>query len=151
MLTPKVRACRPLRPWPELSPLLALLVLTAPLSAHAGSVSNEVGGQATQTTPSNPRAGNMADLLKADFDLTDVLVLRSALGFTCEFATPPTTGGCFAGTHASIFAMSVGLDYDNQALTLSIDGVYSPPARRAPIPTSRWPRRTVARWTATAC
>jgi hypothetical protein len=132
MHTPKVRACGPFRSRARLWPLLALLFLSAAPSADAGSVSNEVGGQTTQTTPTNPRAGNVADLLKGAFDLTDALVLRAALGFTYEFATPAPTGGAFAGTPASIFAMSLGLDYDvNDALTLSVDGVYSPPSSQS--------------------
>jgi hypothetical protein len=95
--------------------------------AQASSVSNEVGGQVTQTTPSNPRAGNVADLLKANVDVADFLVLRAAIGFTYEFATQTPAGGAFQGTATSVFAFSLGLDWEvTDALTLSLDGVFSP-------------------------
>ena len=86
----------------------------------------------TQTTPSNPRAGNVADLLKANIDIADSLILRAALGFTYEFGTPTPTGGSFKGTDTSIFALSLGVDWEaSEALTLSIDGVYSPSSSQA--------------------
>lgn len=127
-----VRAGGRRRVWPWVWPLLAWLFGWAPPLAVASSVSNEVGVQTTQTTASNPRSGSVADLLKANIDVTDDLVFRGALGFTYEFATPVPTGGAFAGTDASIFAVSAGLDYDvTEALTLSIDGVYSPPSSQS--------------------
>jgi len=86
----------------------------------------------TQTTPSNPRAGDVADLLKANIDVADALILRAALGFTYEFATPTPVGGSFRGTDTSVFAFSLGLDWEvNDALTLSLDGVYSPSSTQA--------------------
>jgi hypothetical protein len=95
--------------------------------ASASSVSNEVGGQVTQTTPSNPRAGDVADLLKTNIDLGEAFVLRSVVGFTYEFGTPAPTGSSFRGTDASIFAFSLGLDWEvNDALTLSVDAIFSP-------------------------
>ena len=109
--------------------LALVLVLGAlfPRIARASSISNEVGGQVTQTTPSNPRAGDVADVLKANIDLGDAFVLRSAVGFTYEFATPAPEGTTFQGTSTSIFALSLGLDWDvNDALTLSVDGIFSP-------------------------
>jgi hypothetical protein len=100
--------------------------------AVASSISNEVGGQVTQTTPSNPRAGDVADLLKANIDLADPLILRAAIGFTYEFATPTPAGGSFGGTDTSVFAFSLGLDWEvNDALTLAIDGVFSPSSSQA--------------------
>lgn len=114
-------------------PVLALLLCSMTLGhATASSISNEVGGQATQTTPSNPRAGNVADLLKANIDVAESFVLRSAVGFTYEFATPTPTGGAFEGTATSVFAFSLGLDWEvTDALTLSFDGVYSPPSSQS--------------------
>jgi hypothetical protein len=114
--------------WTRQVAVLVLLLWTPlPGRALASSVSNEVGGQVTQTTPSNPRAGDVADLLKANIDLGESFVLRSAVGFTYEFATPAPTGGSFQGTETSIFALSLGLDWEvNDALTLSVDGVFSP-------------------------
>ncbi len=98
-----------------------------PGRAAASSVSNEVGGQATQTTPSNPRAGDVADLFKANIDVGESFVLRPAIGYTYEFGTAVPTGGFFKGTAASIFALSVGLDWEaNDALTLSVDALFSP-------------------------
>jgi hypothetical protein len=113
--------------------LWALALLPLALGrASASSVSNEVGGQLTQTTPSNPRAGDAADLLKANVDVADALILRAALGFTYEFATPTPVGGSFKGTDTSVFAVSLGLDWEvNDALTLSIDGVFSPSSTQA--------------------
>jgi hypothetical protein len=113
--------------------LLALLVwLSGPGLASASSISNEVGGQVTQTTPSNPRAGNVADLFKANIDVTEVLILRAAFGFTYEFATPTPVGGSFSGTDTSIFALSFGVDWEvSEALTLSIDSVLSPSSTQA--------------------
>jgi hypothetical protein len=118
------------RSWP---PLLVLALVVGPLgSVSASSVSNEVGGQVTQTTPSNPRAGNVADLFKANLDVADQLVLRAALGYTYEFATPVPSGGSFKGTDTSVFAFSVGFDWEaTEALTLSIDGVASPSSTQA--------------------
>jgi hypothetical protein len=119
--------------WAHSLPLLALALWLGMLGgASASSVSNEVGGQATQTTPSNPRAGNVADLLKANIDVADSLVLRSAVSFTYEFGTPTPTGGSFQGTDTSVFAFSLGLDWEvNDALTLSVDGVFSPSSSQA--------------------
>jgi hypothetical protein len=112
---------------------LALLGwLSGPGLASASSISNEVGGQVTQTTPSNPRAGNVADLFKANIDVTEVLILRAAFGFTYEFATPTPVGGSFSGTDTSIFALSFGVDWEvSEALTLSIDSVLSPSSTQA--------------------
>ncbi len=126
MLVPPVRMPRRLRLWPARG--WAWLLLFAALGrAEASSISNEVGGQATQTTPSNPRAGDVADLFKANIDVTDALVFRAALGFTYEFATPAPTGGSFEGTSTAIVALSAGLDWEvTEALTLAIDGVVSP-------------------------
>jgi hypothetical protein len=116
---------RPIRPW-RVFPIALLLALWAH-GALASSVSNEVGGQVTQTTPSNPRAGDVADLLKANIDVGESFVLRAALGFTYEFATPAPAGTTFEATSTSIFALSLGLDWEvNDALTLSVDGVFSP-------------------------
>lgn len=110
--------------------LLALILYVGP--ASGSSVSNEVGGQVTQTTPSNPRAGNVADLLKANMDVAEALVLRAAVGFTYEFATPTPTGGSFKGTDTSVFAFSLGLDWEvTEALSLSVDGVVSPSSTQA--------------------
>jgi hypothetical protein len=109
-----------------------LLALLGSGLASASSVSNEVGGQVTQTTPSNPRAGNVADLLKANIDVADAVILRAALGFTYEFATPMPEGGSFKGTDTAIFALSLGVDWEvNEALTLSLDGVFSPASSQA--------------------
>ena len=128
MPAPAVRAV--LRRKRAPSPCWVCLLAWAALGrAEASSVSNELGGQVTQTTPSNPRAGDVADLLKANIDLTDSIVLRSALGFTYEFGTPTPTGGAFEGTPTAIVALSVGVDWDvTEALTLAVDGVYSPPS-----------------------
>lgn len=110
--------------------LLALILYVGP--ASGSSVSNEVGGQVTQTTPSNPRAGNVADLFKANMDVAEALVLRAAVGFTYEFATPTPTGGSFKGTDTSVFAFSLGLDWEvTEALSLSVDGVVSPSSTQA--------------------
>ncbi len=118
------RRCLPRLGW--------LLLLGALGRAEASSVSNEVGAQLTQTTPSNPRAGDVADLLKGNFDLSDGFVLRSAVGFTYEFGTPAPTGGAFEGTPTAVVALSLGLDWDaTEALTLSVDGVYSPPSSQS--------------------
>ena len=118
------------RAWLSPTQLLALLVCVG--TAWGSSISNEVGGQVTQTTPSNPRAGNVADLLKVNGDVAEALVLRTAVGFTYEFGTPAPTGGSFKGTDTSIFAFSVGLDWEvTDALTLSVDGVVSPSSSQA--------------------
>jgi hypothetical protein len=106
---------------------LVLILWVCPQRALASSVSNEVGGQVTQTTPTNPRAGDVADLLKLNIDVGESFVLRSAVGFTYEFATAAPAGTTFEGTATSIFALSLGLDWEvNDALTLSVDGVFSP-------------------------
>ena len=119
--------------WVSSARLLALgLGLSVMGPAFASSVSNEVGGQVTQTTPSNPRAGNVADLFKANIDLTDEFVFRAAFGFTYEFATPTPVGGSFSGTDTSIVALSLGVDWEvSEALTLSVDGVFSPSSTQA--------------------
>ncbi len=114
--------------WRRQASWLAFVLMALTLGrAAASSVSNEVGGQVTQTTPSNPRAGDVADLLKANIDLGESFVLRAVIGFTYEFGTPAPSGGSFKGTDASIFALSLGLDWEvNDALTLSVDGLFSP-------------------------
>jgi hypothetical protein len=112
--------------------LALVFSLAGPGAAGASSISNEVGGQVTQTTPSNPRAGNVADLLKANIDVADALILRTAVGFTYEFGTPTPAGGSFKGTDTSVFALSLGVDWEvSEALTLSVDGVYSPPSSQS--------------------
>ena len=96
-------------------------------AARANSVTDEVGVGTTDTTPDNPRAGNLSNNLDASFDLSDRWTLNAGVGLFREAATPRATGSDFGGSASGIAAFSAGLEFDpTDAVALALDAEVSP-------------------------
>ncbi len=98
----------------------ALLVAT---SARASSVSDEISIAGTQSTPQNPRAGNVSDLLSASVDLGESWTVNASARITVEVPTPAPTGA-FPDRGGTVTDFSASADWDatdNWTLGVTVD------------------------------
>src|SRR6266571_1051381 len=103
---------------------LLFAVALAAASARASNVSDQVSINNAQATATNPRSGNLSEILCATFDITEKWSLNAGATLTAEGATPAASAGQF-GTSGSVLTMfSAGLDWDatdNWSLGLDLD------------------------------
>jgi hypothetical protein len=90
--------------------LIAVALVAA--GARANTVSDQISMNNTQSSDTNPRAGNFSDYLSATFDLTDSVSLDLGLTVTAESATPAAKSGQFGTSGAVLTMFTGGLDWD---------------------------------------
>jgi hypothetical protein len=105
----------------------ALAIGLAGSAARGGSLTDEIGVGTTDTTPQNPRSGNMTNNLGASFDLSDRFVFHADLSLALEGATKPPKGSRLGSSASTVAAFSGGLDFDaSDTVSLSLGLDFSP-------------------------
>jgi hypothetical protein len=87
----------------------ALLLATA---ARASSVSDEISVLGTQSTPQNPRAGNVSNLLSGWFGVAQSWTVNASAQVTLEEATPGPAGNAFPDLGGTVTDFSAGFEWD---------------------------------------
>jgi hypothetical protein len=98
-------------------------------SSRADTLSNEFMVGRTETTPANPRSGNVSDLLSASFDLREKWTLSLGGQVTLEGTTnaPPGEPVAFRDRGGTIANFIAGVDYDlTDSWTLGASLAFSP-------------------------
>lgn len=107
--------------------LVALFVLASLPALASSSISDELSMGTTQSTPENPRAGNVADSLNGTFELNEQWSLTAGATVTLEGQTPAASKGAFGTSGQAISLFSVGADWDpNDHVTLGATLDFSP-------------------------
>ncbi len=105
----------------RLVPLASALLAAAP--ARAISVNEEVSVTGTQSTPQNPRAGNVSNLLSASVDVGERWTVNASARITLEASTPAATGA-FPDRGGTVADFSGGVDWeanDNWTFGVALD------------------------------
>src|SRR6266849_4528931 len=89
---------------------LASLLLVA-AAARASSVSDEITIAGTQSTPQNPRAGSVSNLLSASVDVGESWTVNASAQVTVEAPTP-APAGAFPDRGGTVTDFSGGVDWD---------------------------------------
>jgi hypothetical protein len=101
--------------------------LAASAARAGGSITDEIGVATTDTTPQNPRSGNMTNNLGASFDLSDRFVLQAGISLALESATKPPQGSKLGSSASAVAAFSGSLDFDaSDTVSLSLGLEVSP-------------------------
>jgi hypothetical protein len=107
--------------------LVALFVLASLPALASSSISDELSMGTTQSTPENPRAGNVADSLNGTFELNERWSLTAGATVTLEGQTPAAGKGAFGTSGQAISLFSVGADWDpNDHVTFGATLDFSP-------------------------
>ena len=91
---------------------VALLLLATSLPARASNVTNELSVARTESTPDNPRAGNVSDSLHATFNVSDQWSFSVGGAVTLEGQTAAAQQGAFGSSGGTVTRLSAGLDWD---------------------------------------
>jgi len=91
-------------------------------------ITDEVAASSSQSTPQNPRQGQIANALQATFYAGQSLALNAGLNLTLESGLPPPRGSPFRASYGgSVALVSLGFDWDpSDHLTLGLRGDLSP-------------------------
>ena len=87
----------------------ALLLATA---ARASSVSDEISVAGTQSTPQNPRAGSVSNLLNAYVDVGKSWTVNASAQVTVEEPTPGPAGAAFPDLGGTVTDFSACFEWD---------------------------------------
>src|SRR5437764_469214 len=90
---------------------LAFAVLAAS-AASAGNVSDELSVARTEEAQGNPRPGNVADVLNANFALGEAWTFNAGALITLEGRTPATDRASFPSSGGIVGLFTLGLDFD---------------------------------------
>ena len=98
-------------------------------SSSAGSVSDEVTTDKSDSTPDNPRAGGFSNHLAASFNLGEKWAIDAGFDYSSTDGTPPATGSAFGDNGGKATSFSFGTDWDpNDHLSLGASLGFSPKA-----------------------
>ena len=92
------------------APLAAALVVAA--SARASSVRDELSVGGAQSTPQNPRAGNVSNLFGLSVDVGEDWTITGTAQVLVEIATPAPAGAGFADRGGTVTDFSLGVEWD---------------------------------------
>jgi len=102
---------------------LGAALLAAP-AVRASSVTDEISVSGTQSTPQNPRAGSLSDLVTASVDVGESWTANASARITFESPTPAPSGASFPDRGGTVTDFSGGADWDatdNWTFGLTVD------------------------------
>jgi hypothetical protein len=106
---------------------LLLIAVFAAAAARAGSVTDEMGVNSTQSTDANPRSGSVSDSLNASFDVGESWAINVGAMLTVEGQTPAAERGQFATSASAVTTFNLGADWDaTDHFTFGATGNFSP-------------------------
>jgi hypothetical protein len=94
----------------RLVPLIPALLLAQ--VARASSIRDEVTVGGTQSTPQNPRAGSLSNLIGGFVDVGEDWSISGSAQITLEEPTPAPSGSGFGDRGGTVTAFSLGVDWE---------------------------------------